>query len=169
MTNDIQALKKKYLEEYKKSFPRLRELAAAVRKHEVKLTQDSDIDAFWRISGDPKTDYELCQLCSDFSGYDEFFEEEIAPKIQSTEESTPTAIATNPPPDVAQIAKVADEIMMNLYSYECVLNCAWEAIPDSCDHASDARETVRITAKLVAKEAEKLEMKVVWPLQKSTN
>jgi hypothetical protein len=70
-------------------------------------------------------------------------------------------IESPPTSEIAKIYTTASEIMMTLYSFECVLKCAWESLPES-----DGRETVRLMSELISKEAEKIEMKVCNPLKK---
>lgn len=71
------------------------------------------------------------------------------------------------PSDVTAIAKTANQIMMDLFSLESMLRCVFEAMPDFGDGLScDARETVRLAANLINQFSEKLELEVVFPLDK---
>jgi hypothetical protein len=154
--NDIQSLKAQYLSEFQKSLPRLKELAAAVREHEVKLTEDAELDEFWRISGDPKTDYELCQLAADLDGFDQFFEDNIAPKL------TQQAKASDQP---AIDAKTKDALMssvIELNSLVCVLKIAFEAFPQVGDTiVIEAAECVRFAANKLGEESDRIE-RLIW-------
>lgn len=73
MTTQLETAKAEYLAEFKRSVPRLKELAKAIRAEDVKLTNDSENTKFWQFTDDPKTNYELCQLATDLDGYDEFW------------------------------------------------------------------------------------------------
>lgn len=73
MTTQLETAKAEYLAEFKRSVPRLKELAKAIRAEDVKLTNDSENTKFWQFTDDPKTNYELCQLATDLEGYDEFW------------------------------------------------------------------------------------------------
>lgn len=151
--NNLENLKTEYLQHFKESFPQLKALANAIRQHEVTLTSDAEIEDFWRISGDKKTDYELCQLAADISGYDDFFWDCVNKK-NNTIETTNTAIA-----DDATKKELMGHVM-ELYSFAAILKTTYDALPQVSEY-TDAYECVRYTAEKLNTVAGKIE-KFSW-------
>lgn len=74
MTTEIESIKAAYLEEFNRSIPRLKELAVTLRAFENDPNESAgDCETFWKLTPDPKTNYELSQLAYNLSEMNEFW------------------------------------------------------------------------------------------------
>jgi hypothetical protein len=70
-----------------------------------------------------------------------------------------TAIANANPLTATELKLTLEEIYYRLYSLEAVLETAYQAFPQVCDPAiGNAVETVKLVARLVCAEAERLDL-----------
>lgn len=71
---DLEQIKAEYAKEFARTVPRLKSLSEQILKQERSLTDMAEIESFWKITSNPKLNYQLCQFALDIEESEQFWQ-----------------------------------------------------------------------------------------------